>query len=185
MHCSDADSDVFVSHNYTATAVEAVGKILHAGTDLDCGKTFKHGVPDAVAKGLVTRATLERAFRRAMRPLFLAGMFDGEGASEWHSLGAEAPSRDPNHALCRIAVSCVCNACRLQAVPAHRDAALDASYQSLVLLKNEGGALPFAKGRKVALVGPLAFAQAELVGPVTIGPCPGSQPGGGGDLGGG
>ena len=187
VHLSRVDmaSSHWQVYNLSDTDAGASALALNAGTDLDCGKTFKHGVPDAVAKGLVTRATLERAFRRAMRPLFLAGMFDGEGASEWHSLGAEAPSRDPNHALCRIAVSCVCNACRLQAVPAHRDAALDASYQSLVLLKNEGGALPFAKGRKVALVGPLAFAQAELVGPVTIGPCPGSQPGGGGDLGGG
>eukprot|EP01048_Picozoa_sp_COSAG05_P018557 COSAG05_NODE_2733_length_2714_cov_13.830210_1_plen_181_part_00 len=32
----DADSDVFVSHNYTKTAEEAVANILHAGTDLDC-----------------------------------------------------------------------------------------------------------------------------------------------------
>ena len=33
----DADNDVFFNHHYTKTPEESVAKILHAGTDVDCG----------------------------------------------------------------------------------------------------------------------------------------------------
>jgi beta-glucosidase-like glycosyl hydrolase len=51
------------------------------------------------------------------------------------------------------------------ASPAHLAAAVEASAQGLVLLKNDGGTLPLAKTKTTAAIGPLASVQATLIGP--------------------
>ena len=67
------------------------------------------------------------------------------------------------------------------ALLAHRVQASAAAMQSVTLPRNDAAPGNGAVG-KLALVAPMALARAELVGPITIGPCP-EQPGTAGLLG--
>lgn len=144
----DAVGELETAYRVADDAAEASALALGAGTDVDCGPTFG-AIPDAVRRNLTTVARLRAAFENAMRPLFLAGLFSRE-ATAWDGL-------DDFGVLAE-----------------HRAAAREAADQSTVLLKNEGGALPFPRGLRVALIGPMAEARAQLVGAITIGPCPNS-----------
>jgi len=75
----DADADVFVSHNYTSTAAEAVAAVLKAGTDLDCGTFVPLNVRDALDQGLVTMADVDARLTQLFRVRFRLGHFDPPG----------------------------------------------------------------------------------------------------------
>ena len=174
---SDCDSvgDIEVDFKLANDSAAASALAINAGCDIDCGGTFAGkephaasarraaavssrrrsstpgGLAGAVARNLTSLATLRTAFARAMRPIFETGQFDGINATSFATLGAADAA-------------------------SHAALARDAAAQSLVLLKNTNGTLPLpARISSVALLGPLALARAELVGPVTIGPCPGSH----------
>jgi beta-glucosidase-like glycosyl hydrolase len=75
----DADSDVFVSHNYTRTADEAVGQILHAGTDLDCGGFIEENALQSLASKTITIADIETRITNLFMVRLRLGHFDPEG----------------------------------------------------------------------------------------------------------
>jgi beta-glucosidase len=87
-----------------------------------------------VERGAVSEAEVDRALRRVLRARFRLGMFD-------------PPQRNPYASIPMAVVD----------GPEHRALALEASRQSLVLLKNEG-LLPFDphKTKKLAVIGPAA-----------------------------
>jgi hypothetical protein len=161
---SDCDSvgDLETNFHLANNSAEASALAINAGCDLDCGKTFlgnKHekaadkGLAGAIAKNLTTEQALRASFKRAMTPVFEAGQFDAVNSTPFTALRAADAAGHPGMAK-------------------------DAAAQSLVLLKNENATLPLAADgqyKSVALLGPLATARAELVGPVTIGPCAGSS----------
>lgn len=151
----DAVGDIERAYHIASDAAEASAYALENGTDVDCGGTFSAGLADAVKRNLTSLARVRLAFERAMRPLFLSGMFSPVPTA-WDGL-VDAPSFAADH---------------------ERSAA-DAAAQSMVLLKNDGGALPFPTGRTVALLGPMALATDQLFGPITIGPCASTKWGGG------
>lgn len=82
---------------------------------------------EALRRGLLTDADLERAVRRVLSVRLRLGEFD--------------PGPAPEGSL---------------DTPAHRALAREAATRSLVLLRNEGGVLPLRGVRRVAVVGPLA-----------------------------
>lgn len=49
---------------------------LNAGTDLNCGHVFDHGVAPAISRGLTTSATLNQTVERTFRLMMRAGYFD-------------------------------------------------------------------------------------------------------------
>lgn len=96
----DAVGDLWERHHVAADAAEASAMALENGTDVDCGHTFSAGLRDAVARNLTTLARVRGAFENAMRPLFLAGLFEPTPTA-WDALDStniladhEASARD-------------------------------------------------------------------------------------------
>jgi beta-glucosidase len=140
-------------HGYAKDAAEASADALKGGTDLCSGTTYE-ALPEALKRGLVTEADLDRALRRLFLLRFRLGQFDPAERVAYR----------------QIPLSVVDS-------PAHDQLALEAARQSLVLLKNDG-ALPWSAGaiRTLAIIGPTGDDLSALVGnyngtpahPVTI-----------------
>ncbi len=136
-----AITDIFRGHNYKPTAAEASAVAVKAGTDLTCGNEYRSLV-EAVQKGLITEAEVNKSLERLFVARFQLGMFD-------------PPERVP---FSKIPYSEVDSA-------EHRKLALEAASKAIVLLKNENGTLPFAASvRKIAVIGPSADDPVALLG---------------------
>lgn len=132
-----------VEHGYAADLAQAAEQAINAGSDMDMeGYAFTRHLADRVKAGKVEQAVLDDAVRRVLTKKFELGLFDdpyrySDAARE------QAALNDPQHA----------------------QIARDVARKSLVLLKNEGRALPFAKELKsLAVIGPLAEARRDLEG---------------------
>jgi beta-glucosidase len=131
---SDCDSvaDVNRGHHYANDNPHASAVSLAAGTDLDCGSTYR-ALAGAVKSGLVPKAELDRAVERLFEARFRLGMFDPPGSNPYDKLSAGSVD-----------------------TPASRALALRAARESVVLLKNDG-VLPFKRNVKtIAAIGPTA-----------------------------
>lgn len=93
---------------------------------------FLSSLANATLEGLVDEAVITRSARRALIPLFRAGLFDDVKGIEWSSLDAgDIGSAE------------------------HRRVRDEAALQSFVLLKNNAkAALPLAAGKHIAVLGP-------------------------------
>ena len=122
-------------HHYAATLPIAAAMAVLAGCDLDCGDTLQHYLKSAVDQELMSEADIATAVTRLTTVRVLLGLFD-------------PPEQVP---YTRIPFTVVDS-------PAHRDLALEAARQSLVLLKNDSEFLPLNKAtlNKIAVIGPLA-----------------------------
>jgi beta-glucosidase len=119
-------------------------KALEAGVDMDMeGGLFGTVLASQVRAGKIPESVVDEAVRRILRVKFALGLFD-------HPYTAEGPAYD--------------------ATPERRAAARKVADETLVLLKNDpvegvGVLLPLiAKAKKVALIGPLADNQREMLG---------------------
>jgi len=119
-------------------------KALEAGVDMDMeGNLYGTVIADQVRTGKIPEATVDEAVRRILRVKFALGLFD-------HPYTAVGPAYD--------------------ATPERRRAARKVADETLVLLKNDpvegaGALLPLAaKAGKVALIGPLADNQRDVLG---------------------
>jgi beta-glucosidase len=132
--------DIYTGHQVVATPAEAAALAVNAGCDLECGDTYR-ALGEAVQKGLVDEAALDRSLERLFTARFRLGMFD-------------PPERVP-YAQIPFEV----NDC-----PAHRELALQAARESIVLLKNNG-LLPLKDNfRSIAVIGPNADQPLALLG---------------------
>lgn len=124
-------------HKYFDNYKDAVVQSILSGIDsiTDDHAVAKQAIRDGLADGSLTENDLDVALRNAFRVRFRLGEFDPD-------------DRNPYAA---IDESVICS-------PAHREVSLEAARKNVILLKNEGSALPLdAKAvRKVAVVGPLA-----------------------------
>jgi beta-glucosidase len=132
-----------IAHGVAADLSEAAALALKAGVDVDMmGYAYVNGLRDALDKGAVTMDEVDEAAARVLTLKEQLGLFDD-------------PYRD-------AAVKFDHKARRVE----HRDAARDAARRSIVLLANRGNILPVTQPpRRVAVLGPLANAQAEMMGP--------------------
>ncbi len=148
---SDVDSvhDLWAGHKVVKDAAEASAMALKAGDDLCSGDTYR-ALPEALKRGLVSVADVDRAATRLFTLRYRLGMFD------------KTPYDD-------IPASEIDSA-------AHDALNLETAKKSLVLLKNDG-VLPFSSAiKRIAVVGPTADDLGTLVGnyngdpshPVTI-----------------
>jgi len=135
-----AIEDVYRSHHGPGDGIPdgipAAAAALHAGTDLDCGKTYRH-LAEAVRSGVVAEAELDRALIRLFAVRFRLALFDGQ------------PSRPTSTAVASSVAPDVS-----AMVDGHRALAREAARRSIVLLRNDG-VLPLGSGvRRLAVLGP-------------------------------
>jgi beta-glucosidase len=136
-----AISDVFAGHRYAARIEQAAAIAVKAGTDLSCGKEYS-ALAGALNDGLLSQADIDQAVRRLMRARFQLGMFDPpEGVAYSRIPMTENDSEQ------------------------HRQMALQAARESIVLLKNANGFLPLQdRFKRIAVVGPDSDSLDVLVG---------------------
>ncbi len=133
--------DIYEGHRVVKTAGEAAALAVNAGCDLECGGAYA-SLLAAVAQGLISGQTIDRAVQRLLEARFRLGMFDPPGQVPYAGIP-----------------------CSIVNSPPHRALALQAARESIVLLKNEGNLLPLRKDLgTVAVVGPNADDVAVLPG---------------------
>lgn len=133
--------DIYAHHKVVETAAEAAALAVRAGCELNCGMTFP-ALREAVEKGLIDEATIDQAVKRLFTARFRLGMFDPPEKVRYAQIPYEVNDS-----------------------PEHRDLALRAARESIVLLKNEGGLLPLNKGlESIAVIGPNADDLQVLLG---------------------
>ncbi len=136
-----AVNDFHGGHKLTKDAAESAAMAVKAGCDLNCGNAYLH-LLEAVDRGLLTEADIDRALRRLLRTRFRLGMFD-------------PPRRVPLANAKLSVVGCA----------RHRDLAREVARKSLVLLKNDRGLLPLRPDLgKIYLVGANATSVDALLG---------------------
>jgi beta-glucosidase len=133
-----------IAHGFAKDGRDASRLALLAGVDMSMqsGLYRKH-LPDLVRKGEVPEAVLNQSVRRVLAMKAMLGLFDD-------------PFRriDEKRETAR------------SMLPATRALAREAGRKAIVLLKNDGDLLPLPKsGQKIALIGPFASGQHDLVGP--------------------
>jgi len=135
---SGAVERLVTGHHKYATFEEAAARTVLIGSDLD-NSAYVRYLPDAVAKGLLTERQVDQAVRRVLRVRFRLGEFDPPEMVTYTKLGKEEIDS-----------------------PAHRQVALRAARESIVLLANRDNFLPLdsAAIKTIAVIGPFAdFAQ--------------------------
>ncbi len=134
--------DFHTNHKVTRTVEESAALAIRNGCDLNCGSVYCDGLLGAVLSGLCSEADVDAALANLLRTRFKLGMFDPQ-------------ERVPHAAIPLSVVDC----------PAHRELALEAALQSLVLLKNRDAALPVRPtDRYLTVVGPHAASVEALMG---------------------
>ena len=128
-----AIGDIYRGHHYADSMAEAAAKAVKAGTDLDCGTEYKTLV-EAVQKGYLTEGDINRSVERLFTARFRLGMFDSPEQVAFSRIGMDEVASEAHHA-----------------------AALKATEESMVLLKNENHILPLESvPKKIAVIGPAA-----------------------------
>jgi beta-glucosidase len=140
-----AVADVATGHKFAPDFAHAAAVAVKTGTDLECGYGKGQAYPalvDAVSQDLVSEAEIDTAVKRLFAARFRLGMFDPPGSFAYGRI----PFSETNSAD-------------------HRKLSLQAAREAIVLLKNDGGLLPFSKAiRKIAVVGPTAELVQSLQG---------------------
>jgi beta-glucosidase len=115
---------------------------LKAGVDMDMvSEAFLKNLPELVAQGEIPESMIDQACRRILEAKYKLGLFT-----------------DPYH-------DCSEDRARKEILtPENRKAAREIAEQSFVLLKNDHQLLPLKKSATIALVGPLADDQRNLLG---------------------
>ena len=133
-----------VPHRYVHDKKEAAEKALLAGCDMDmCSGAYIRHLEQLVKEGRVSEAAIDKAVQRILIKKFELGLFD-----------------DP---FCYNRRTAELNDNRTRA--SYRALAREAGAKSMVLLKNENNTLPLpATIRRIALVGPLACSQRDMIG---------------------
>jgi len=135
---SGAVERLVTGHRKYSTYEEAAARTVLVGSDLD-NSAYVRYLPGAVAKGLLTENHINQALGRVLRVRFRLGEFDPPDLVPFKTLGkAHIDSQ------------------------AHRQLALRAARESIVLLQNRDNFLPLeaAAIRTIAVIGPFAdFAQ--------------------------
>ncbi len=126
-----AIDDIYKRHNFVKTAEEASALAVKRGTDLECGDSYK-ALVNSVKQGLISETEIDRALKRLFAARFRLGMFDPPELVPYSKIPFS--SNDSS---------------------AHRQLALAAARESIVLLKNQNNTLPLRKDLKsIAVIGP-------------------------------
>ncbi len=115
---------------------------MKAGVDMDMvSETYLTYLPELVAQGNITESTIDQACRRILEAKYKLGLF----VDPYRGCTPERAGREI-------------------LTPENRQVAREITEQSFVLLKNDGQILPLKKSGVIALVGPLADDQEDVLG---------------------
>ena len=131
----------YLAHDYSLTGSMAVQDAVRAGCDQNCGSTFETFGRKALRSGRLSSFHLNVSVRRMLRLLFRLGLFDPPHQTPYSSLGW----KDVGSAQ-------------------HKSLALEGARQSIVLLQNGNQLLPFPKGKRMLVAGPLFNRTIDLLG---------------------
>lgn len=127
----DAIDEITEYLHFTPDQAHGAAAALKAGVDLDCGDTYNH-LNEALRENLVAEEEIDRALHRLLLARLRLGMLQPSSCSPYFKIGADEVDTPQDRAL-----------------------ALRAAEESVVLLKNERGLLPFDfANKRVAIVGP-------------------------------
>ena len=116
-------------HNVAKNPAEASAKAILAGTDVECGSEYKN-LPEAVRRGDVKEADLDKSLRRLLVARFELGDFDSDDLNPWTKIPESVVACD-----------------------AHKQLALDMARKSIIMLQNKQQILPLKKNQKIAVLG--------------------------------
>lgn len=134
-------SDFHQSHKVTRDAAESAALAIQRGCDLGCDQVFEE-IPEAIRRGLITEADVDRALERVLLTRFKLGMFDPPQEVPYTSIPVDVIGCDK-----------------------HRNIAYQAAVESIVLLKNKNHILPIQPSvRKIFVTGPNATSTEVLLG---------------------
>jgi beta-glucosidase len=127
-------------HGFSQSPGDAAVRAVNAGVDMEMtSTTFRDTLAAAVQSGAVAQATIDGAVRAILMAKYHLGLFTAPYVP-------------------------IARASDLGSAAAHT-AARSAATRTAVLLRNQGGLLPLAKTLKsIALVGPLADSQPDVMG---------------------
>jgi beta-glucosidase len=131
-----------IHHGIAADPAEAAAHALKAGVDIDMmADAYRRGLPVALERRLVTLQDIDESVRRVLTLKERLGLFDDP-----YRRGSAPESA--------------------AALDHRRRLARDVGARAIVMLKNDAETLPLAASmRRLAVVGPLADAPAEMRGP--------------------
>ncbi len=139
-----AIADIADGHKFAPDLEAASVEAVKAGTDTTCnpGHSEYATLVQAVKEGKISETEIDASVKRLFAARFKLGMFDPPSEVPYASI----PFSENN-------------------TPEHRQAALQAADESIVLLKNENHALPLSPSVKtIAVVGPNAANLASIEG---------------------
>ncbi len=131
----DAIEDIFDSHHFATSYVEAAALAINAGSSINCGDTLQKYLGSAVDQMLVGNEALDEALIRAFTGRFLLGEFDATDQNPYHVIPVDCLESQEHLALAR-----------------------ETARQAIVLFKNDNGTLPLDKQhlKRIAVIGPMA-----------------------------
>jgi beta-glucosidase len=139
-----AITDFYTSHKVSSDNVHAAAKGVLAGTDVECqwdNPAFKK-LPEAVSRGLITEADIDKHLMRVLIGRFDLGEMDNDNIVPWT----------------KIPKSVINNA-------EHKKLALDMARESMTLLQNKNNILPISKSiNRIAVIGSNADNESMLWG---------------------
>ncbi|MBC8173623.1 MAG: beta-glucosidase BglX, partial [Chitinophagales bacterium] len=131
-----------VNHGFAVNDKEAGEIALHAGVDMDMqGAVYYNYLQQSLSENKITITQIDEAVKNILGIKYELGLFN-----------------DPYK---------FCNTTRETTeimTPANLEAARDMARKSIVLLKNENDVLPLKRSGTIALIGPLADDQRNLIG---------------------
>ena len=134
-------SDFHLNHKVTKDAAESAALALQHGCDLGCDHVFNE-IPEAIQRGLISEADVDRALERTLGTRFKLGMFD-------------PPEEVPFTSISMDVVAC----------EEHRQLAYRTAMEAVVLLKNKDNILPIKPStKKIFVTGPTATSMEVLLG---------------------
>ena len=139
--CGAVD-DITRGHHFTKTNVEGAAAALRAGTDTACAFRDEYlDLGKAVQQNLVSEAQLDISLGRLFTARMRLGLFDPPGQVRFAAIPIGANHSQP-----------------------HRELALRAAREAIVLLKNEGVLPLAANAGSIAVIGPSATSLIALEG---------------------
>ena len=146
--------DINEGHGITSSPVESVGLAMTNGCDINCGNLFEY-LLQAVGKGYTTEERIDEALTNVLTTRFKLGILDEDENGNFVS-GYNTESDNPYASIDYTHVDSYTS----------KDINLRMSEESIVLLKNDGGMLPFNKNniRAIGVIGPNADNRKALVG---------------------
>ncbi|MGD8164263.1 beta-glucosidase BglX [Pantoea sp. FN0307] len=134
-----------IKHGVASDPEDAVRVALKAGIDMSMGDVYySQYLPGLVKRGVVSQQEIDDAARHVLNVKYDMGLFN----DPYSHLGPKGSDPVDTNAESRL----------------HREDAREVARKSMVLLKNRLETLPLKKSGTIALIGPLADSQRDIMG---------------------